>query len=92
MSETRWIPYDTEHLLDELPIDSTAAPPAKALSLAAPAYNKLSTTVEAPSHPDLGFMRNKHVMLSCRQSVTLRVQAVLINLLWLTQAIPTVRD
>lgn len=46
-------------------MDSWAPPSKVAQSLAAPPFNYLSTTAEAADLPDLRFMHNKHVLLSC---------------------------
>ena len=65
MTETQWLPYDMGHVLDDAPIDSFASPSEEASALAAPAYNKLLTIAGGADNPDLQFMRDKHVVLSC---------------------------
>lgn len=66
ITENRWIPYDSSKLLDEDPQDPYSDLSEEDLARAAPAYNRMATILDAADIDELQFMRNKHVVLSCK--------------------------
>ena len=69
VTQTCFIPYDSESLLEEMPVSSKLEPPASALAKAAPPFNRWTVQANASINPDLEFLRNKHVVFSCRSSI-----------------------
>lgn len=65
IAETRWIPYDTDTLLEELPVNHGDGPPKSALSRAAPDLLRRLAQNFSAINPELEYLRDSHIAFMC---------------------------